>query len=138
MRHIIFLALLFLPLFAFGDTIATNYSVSLRGKVIANYSSGQIIRVIMKADSVASFDTIKVNVSNDHPCGKCTYSLLIFGPKGPIVIDTTQKTEDFYIVLAPLVANYRQTGTKSFHGYYTEYYEDPSKSRVVSFEIRLQ
>lgn len=137
MRYIIFLAILLLPVCSFADTI-DYYHVFFRGKQVGNYSQGQIIRVVLKADSITTFDTLKVNVHRDHGCSNCTYSLLIFGPKGPMMVDTTQRTENFHIVLAPLVANYRLTGTKSFHGYYTEYYDDPSKSRVISFEIRLQ
>ena len=137
MKQFFFLAFTLLSLASFADT-SDYYHVYMRGKKIGNYPQGSIIRVVLQADSLASYDTLKVDVHRDVPCGNCTYSLLIFGSRGPMLIDSTQHTEDFYIPLAPLVAEYRKSGTFTFNGYYTQYYADPSKSKVISFEIKLR
>jgi hypothetical protein len=138
--------LLFLLLFAlagafsaYADTLG-NYTVYLRGKQIGRFNEGQMIRVVMKRDSVSTFDTLRIDVygGERQRCKDCTYSLLVFGSQGPMLIDTAQTGEDFFVPLAPLAEQSRKNGTKQFHGYYTEFRGNAARSRVVSFEIRLE
>lgn len=114
------------------------YKVSFRGQHIATYTGPQVIHIMLIADSLSSFDTLKVDVQRDSPCTNCKdYSLIVFGNKGPMLIDSLQNTASFYIPIKPLVEYRRTTGTKQYNGYYTEYRES-GKARVVSFKISLE
>lgn len=136
-KYLFSLLVLLCCLAAQADT-TDFYRVNFRGRQIANFSQGQVLRVVLKADSVFSDDSIFVNVFRDAPCGKgCEYSMLIFGNKGPMLVDSTQHTQSFYIPLKPLIDYHRQNGTREFNGYYTEYL-DKGRSRVISFRILLE
>lgn len=114
------------------------YKVSFRGQQIATYTNQQTIHIILQADSLTAFDTLKVAVTQDAPCKNCSdYSLIVFGSKGPMLIDSLQNTPTFYIPLKPLVEYRRKNGTKKFHGYYTEYREG-GRARVVTFKITME
>jgi hypothetical protein len=114
------------------------YKVSFRGQQIATYAGPQVIHIILQADSITPFDTLKVDVQQGSPCKKCNdYSLIVFGSKGPMLIDSAQNTASFYIPLKPLVEYRRQNGVKQFHGYYTEYREG-GRARVVTFKISME
>jgi len=114
------------------------YRIKYRGTQIAEFSEGEIIRLIFRSDSVYSNDSIWVDVLRDAPCAYCDYSMLIFGDKGPMLVDSSQHTQDFYIPLKPLVEYRRKNGTKEFHGYYTEYLDDKGRSRVVAFRVTFE
>lgn len=139
MRFIIFFFfVLFGATNAFADT-TDIYHVYFHGRQIANFKEGQVIRIVLKSDSVRISDSIRVDVHSGHACGNsCTYSMLIFGNKGPMYIDSLQHTEDFYIPLRPLMQHKFQTGTNEFTGYYTEFPDTGTRSRVITFKIILQ
>lgn len=115
------------------------YKVSLRGKPLGTFNANQIINVVLLADSVASTDTLVVDVFRDtRPVGgKAEYSMIIFGNAGPMLVDSTQHTESFKVPLKPLVEYKRKTRCSQFHGYYTQYLT-AQRSRVISFRITLQ
>jgi hypothetical protein len=121
----------------YADSTAV-YKVSFRGQQIATYINQQTIHIILQADSLSTFDTLKVAVEQGAPCKNCTdYSLIVFGNKGPMFMDSTQNTASFYIPLKPLIEYRRQNGVKQFHGYYTEYREG-GRARVVSFKLTME
>lgn len=119
---------------AHADT-TDSYRVKYRGTQIGEFSEGEIIRLIFKSDSVYSNDSILIEVLRDAPCAKCEYSMLVFGDKGPMLIDSSQQTASFYIPLKPLIEYRRKNGTKEFHGYYTEFLDNKGRSRVVAFRL---
>jgi hypothetical protein len=127
-------AFLFCLVAAHADTLDI-YRVKFRGAQIAEFSEGEIIRLLFRTDSVYSNDSIFVDVIRDAPCNHCEYSMLIFGDKGPMLIDSTQPDQSFYIPLKPLIEYRRKNGTKEFHGYYTEYLDNKGGSRVISFRL---
>lgn len=138
MKKLITLFFLFMLSSAVQADSIDVYKVSFRGQPIATYTGPQVIHIILIADSLSSFDTLKVNVQRDTPCANCKdYSLIVFGNKGPMLIDSMQNTASFFIPIKPLVEYRRTTGTKQFNGYYTEYRES-GKARVVSFKITLE
>jgi hypothetical protein len=123
---------------ASADTL-DYYHVYYRGQKIAQFTEGKRIEITLKADSITPFDSIRVKVFRDAPCGSgCTYSLLIFDNKAPLMVDTAQHTADFVFALAPLVTSYRKTGTRVFNGYYTEFIPGVKTNRVISFAIKLE
>lgn len=132
------LSLLLCCIAAHADT-TDLYRVKFRGVQLAEFSEGEIIRIVFRTDSVYSNDSIFIDVLRDAPCVKgCEYSMLIFGDKGPMVIDSTQHSASFYIPLKPLVEYKRKNGTREFHGYYTEYLDDKGRSRVVAFRLTFE
>lgn len=136
-KHFILFFLLFASTLLHADSIDV-YKVSFRGQQIATYTNQQTIHIILVADSLSAFDTLKVKVEQGSPCLKCSdYSLIVFGNKGPMLVDSTQNSASFQIPLKPLIEYRRQNGVKQFHGYYTEYREG-GKARVVSFKISME
>lgn len=134
----IFFMLLVLPAISHADTL-DSYRVFFHGKQIAIYSEGQTIRIVLKSDSVRIGDSLHVKVFRDAPCsGGCSYSMLIFGGRGPVYVDSLQTTQSFSIPLRPLMQHKFQTGANEFNGYYTEYFDGTNRSRVISFKIILQ
>ncbi len=123
--------------FLHADSIDV-YKVSFRGQEIATYTGPQTIHIILQADSLTAFDTLKVNVQRDTPCANCKdYSLIVFGNKGPMLVDSTQNGASFFIPLKPLVDYRKQNNVKQYHGYYTEY-RDGGRARVVTFKITME
>lgn len=120
-----------------ADTI-DYYHVYYKGKRVGDFKEGQQITITLKSSDVAINDSIFVDVFRDSPCANCTYGLLIFGSKTPVYIDTTGRSADFAFPLAPLLAERKKTGSVVFNGYYTEYFFDSKRSRVVSFAVRLE
>jgi len=139
MRIFLLAAFILLGIISASADTLDHYHVYYRGHKIAEYSEGRRIEITLKADSITPFDSIRVKVFRDAPCGSgCTYSLLIFDSKAPLLVDTTQHSADFVFALAPLVASYRKTGTRVFNGYYTEFMPGVKTNRVISFSIKLE
>lgn len=122
-----------------ADTI-DYYHVYFRGKKVAEFHEGQSVSLIVQSDSIGPKDSLNVKVFRDTPCVNChnSYTMLIFGARGPVMVDTTQHTQSFAIPLMPLLNEKKKSGQNDFHGYYTEFFEGSSKSRVVTFEVRLE
>jgi hypothetical protein len=135
MKNLLLSFSIFLCCFAAHADTTDIYRVKYRNAQIAEFSEGQIIRLLFRTDSIYANDSIFVDVFRDAPCGKCDHSMLIFGDKGPMLIDSSQHTSSFYIPLKPLIDYRKKNGTKEFHGYYTEYLDDKGQSRVVSFRL---
>src|ERR1044072_6544278 len=134
---------IFLFLFALIGSMALEadtldyYHVYYHGRKIGDFGEGHVIKVVIKSDSVRMKDTLFVNVFRDAGCSNCTYSMLIFGNKGPMMVDTSQHSQNFCVPFGPLLEYKFKTGTTEFNGYYTEYL-DATRSRVISFKIILQ
>ena len=138
MRKLIFLLFLFCGFATLHADSIDVYHVYYHGKKVAEFNEQQTIRLIVQSDSIGPKDSLIVKVYRDASCSNCSYTMLVFGGKGPILVDTTQRTQNFAIPLALLLAEKKATGQKVFHGYYTEFFEGSNKSRVVSFEVRLE
>jgi hypothetical protein len=115
------------------------YKVSFRGKQLGTFTERQIINIVLKADSLFSNDTLVVDVIRDRKLtdANVEYSMIIFGNAGPLLIDSTQRTESFKIPLKPLVEHKRKTGCTQFNGYYTQFLT-AQRSRVIQFRIKLE
>lgn len=115
------------------------YKVSFRGQLLGTYTENQIINIVMKTDSMASTDTLTVEVIRDRRTvgGKIEYSMIVFGNAGPMLIDSTQHTESFKVPMKPLIEYKRKTGCAQFHGYYTQYLT-ATRSKVVAFRITFE
>jgi len=132
------LILLLVGCFCVKADTTDQYRVYYRGRLVAATVQSQHISVVLKVADIGPTYSIRVDVFRDAGCSTCTYGLLIFGSRTPVYIDTTQPTDDFIFPLAPLVEDQRKNGGGTYIGYYTEYFEDPTKSRVVSFTIKLE